>query len=326
MVLGLRNIDVQCVVKKDTESEMLRPDIMLDQSQIIAAESHQDQQDVTMDEIGNESLSPPTDHVDRISLKRFLYEIEDGRGENLIHAVYPSLDASKVYVLCSPHHKSSTLEKLQYIHDIVEQVYEPEAMEVYFKPHNKPYVMNHPVLTNDQEHFVNSLIDLTGSANPQEQQEALEMPQQFRQASYAETISTSPTKRQRNGFAKESNLPAGFSNNTGDAEVHAHLNETMARLKHIEGNEIKTQETLTTLSNRLDQQGADIYTLGQSLKTTNDKVDKVCTTQVQQGKTMVKMNESLNAILNQVSKLTAYNEQFSSVRAESSHGGEVDDL
>lgn len=74
------------------------------------------------------------------------------------------------------------------------------------------------------------------------------------------------------------------------------LNESMARLKQMESNNVETKESLATLSDSVDQQGRDIPTLGKSIQQTNEKVDKVCDTQVQQFTTMNQMNGPLTAL------------------------------
>ena len=260
-----------------------------------------------------------------MSLRMLLYSLEDPNGENLIHAVYPSNDSTKYFVLCSEQNKTETLQKLHHIKEIVEQIFEPAATSCYFEEGKDPGVQHYPKLTGKQATFVDSLVDLTGevAANPQEE----DSPSQ-KAVTYADMVSPSPTKRQRNGAQKHpppSYLPEGFSTqNKRDTEITSNLNETMARLKQMESNDLETKESLDFLSRRLDQQGNDISTLGKSLQQTNVKVDKVCDTQVQQFSTMNQMNGSLSALLQQVSKLNEFNQQFSSINeAESPQGGGV---
>jgi len=262
----------------------------------------------------------------KISLRRVLYELENKRGENLIHAVYPSTDATKLFVLCSEENKFETLERIQNLEELVQQIFSPQALSVYFKPHEKSHVQHHPVLSTRQESFVDSLVNLTGTGpNPQEEyQPEVQMLSRTNVSTYASMVSPSPSKRQRNGDAASSKVYQPVPVNTErDAKINASLNETMEKLKQIESNEVGTQDTLTTLSNRLDQQGRDISVLGESLRSTNTKVDKVSETQVLQGSTMVQMDGSLKAILREVSKLNEFNQQFSSLQAESPQGGGV---
>jgi len=281
-------------------------------------------QDVTMEEMEVENASNTCDQEEatKLSLRRLLYELKDEEGDNLIHAVYPSMDATKLFVLCSEQNKESTLEHLHKIEQTVEAIFGSEALRVFFNPNEGAHVHNYPILSNDQQSVVNSIAGLTAVSNPQDST----FHHHSKEVSYASMVSQSPAKRQRNGFRKpvESSLPSDFSaEREKDAQMTSNLNETMARLKQIENNDSENKETLENLSHRLDQQGKDITILGSSLKATNEKVDKVCETQVVQGDTMVKMNSSLSAILQEVTKLNEYNKTFTNMQTESSHGGEV---
>jgi len=273
--------------------------------------------------------SPGQSHKpESMSLRRLCYELNDQYGENLIHAMYPSNDSTKFVVLCSNQNKEETLDKLHHVREIVEEIYDPSAKAIYFSEGSNPSVQHYPKLTDNQTTMVESLVNITATMsahNPQDESEP-----QRRTNSYVGIVSQSPPKRHRNGHTKEqstkSYLPEGFTaNNDRDVEIKANLNETMVRLKQMESNDVETKESLSTLSSRLDQQGRDISTLGQSLQQTNEKVDKVCDTQVQQFTTMNQMNGSLSALLQQVSKLNDFNQQFSSIQqpAESPQGGVV---
>jgi len=316
MWTGMRNID--------TEVSLLPETTDLQKSQPSA--TPQTQEDVDMEEV--EAKSGPSNDVveaisqpEKASLKRILYELVNDEGENLIHAVYPSMDASKLYVLCSEKNKDTTLEHLHKIQSVLDQVFEPGATEVFFNPEGRPYVHNFPVLTDHQNAFVDSIVGLTKSANPQEEATSPEPHVSFAAA----VISQSPPKRLRNGDSKpNSNLPNSIlrHNERHDSKTHDSLNETLARLKHIESNELSTKESFTDVSHRLDQQAQDISTLGKALESTNEKVEKVCVTQVQQGKTMENMDGSLQAILSQMKSLNKFNQKFMSM-AEPSQGGEV---
>ena len=187
----------------------------------------------------------------------------------------------------------------------------------------QPYVHNFPVLTSSHNEYVNNLIDLTATSNPQEEPE-VSQDSAFHPA-YADVVSPSPSKRRRNGTSKQqdmhSNLPTSLTQ-PADPSISKNLDETMAKLKHLETSGNQTKDSLEMLSRRLDKQGQEISTLGQALQSTNSKVDQVCTTQVMQGNTMVQMNDSLKNILRKVEKLNSFNAQFSDM-AESPQGGGV---
>jgi len=211
---------------------------------------------------------------------------------------------------------------LQKIQNVLDQVFESGAKEVFCNSEGGPYVHNFPVLTDHQNAFVDSIVGLTESANPQEEATSTGPHVSFAAA----VVSQSPPKRLRNGDSKPtSNLPNSIlrQSDTQDSKTHDSLNETLARLKHIESNELATKDSLTDVSNRLDQQAHDISTLGKALESTNEKVEKVCVTQVQQGKTMENMDGSLQAILSQMKSLNKFNQKFMSMAKSSQGSSEV---
>ena len=321
--VGIRNINEEYPLLPPETSGTQRAQ----QTEAPQTQEQEEVEDEIMEEVGDmrasndseKSNQDPKSHPETTSLKRMLYEIVDERDENLIHAVYPSMDASKMYVLCSDRNKESTLEHLQKKESVLNQVFAPGATEVYFHQEGKPYVQNFPVLTEHQNLLVDSIVSLASSANPQE-----ESVPRIQQTSFATIVSQSPAKRRRDGSSKPSGLPSSIlhRNQEKDNQLNAELNETLTRLKQIESNEVATNESLTDVSKRLDQQANDISTLGKALESSNEKVEKVVITQVQQGKTMENMDGSLQAILSQMKSLNEYNKRFMRM-AEPSQGGEV---
>jgi len=339
--VGIRNVDQELPLLPAESSGTQDP-------QSAEAPQTQEQEDMENEEMEDASSPDPSVDVEhkgrgtpsvqteKASLKRVLYEIANENGEPLIHAVYPSMDASKLYVLCSDKNKDTTLEHLQKIESVINQVFAPGATEVYFNLHEKPSVQNFPVLTENQNSLVDSIISLTSNANPQE-----EMGPGTDKMSFAAMVSQSPQKRLRNGNSKPSsnsvrgmqggsqahvtfsNLPPDFLDSDKDDKTLSTLNDTLDRLKQIEDTEYNTKESLVNVTNRLDQQAQDISMLGKSMQATNKKVDKVCETQMEQGNAMNRMDGSLQAILGEMQQLNKFNSQFANMQAESLQGGGV---
>jgi len=146
------------------------------------------------------------------------------------------MDASKLYALCRDKHKDTTLEHLQKIQSVLDQIFEPGAKDVYFNPDSRQYVHNFPALTENQNAFVDSIVGLTTNANPEEE---VSLPGPHASFTMA-VISQSPPKRLWNGDSKpHSNLPTSILRRSDAkySQTNASLNETLARLKHIESNE-----------------------------------------------------------------------------------------
>jgi len=264
------------------------------------------------------------------SLRLILYHLENQQGHNLIHAAYPSADSTKVYVLCSESNKSEVLYQLQHVYEIVQQNFVEDSLATYFGTGDatKPYVLNHPLLSDEGEKFVNSLVDLTSLENPQDSSHTTPKPIPTQKPSFASVISPSPHKRQRSSThsaTTTNNLPAGFATlHDNDSTITSSLQETTSRLHHLEQSNSDTQASLANMSKRLDRQGAEITSLGESLVHTNKKVDKVSETQITHGNTMCQMNSSLSSILGELSKLTKLGTNQSN-QAEPPYGAGVNE-
>jgi len=261
------------------------------------------------------------------SLRLILYHLENKHGQNLIHAVYPSADTTKVYVLCSEKNREEVLYQIQHVFEIVQQNFVPSAMQEYFTTPNgnKPYVLNYPLLSDDGLKYVDSLVDITASGNPQDAPPLFPSSSSSYKPSFASVVSPSPNKRQRGNEAKATtNLPVGFATmHDNDDTITSSLQETTSRLHTLEATNKDTVLSLEHMSKRLDQQGAEINSLGQSLVNTNKKVDKVSETQITHGNTMCHMNNSLTSILQELEKLTKINPSAQLKNAEPSYGDEV---
>jgi len=153
-----------------------------------------------------------------------------------------------------------------------------------------PHVLNYPLLSDDGLKYVNSLVDITASGNPQD---VLPLSSSSYKPSFASVVSPSPNKRQRGNEAvghtsRPTNLPVGFATmHDNDDTITSSLQESTSRLHTLEATNKDTVLSLEHMSKRLDQQGAEINSLGQSLVNTNKKVDKVSETQITHGNTML---------------------------------------
>jgi len=330
-LIGVRNIDSQHVLKSSTQSHKSVSQEVLTQPTDLNEDADMP---LATDPGTNESDLEETPKIQETrSLRMHLYMlINSATNQNIIHAVYPSADDTKTFVLCSETNKEDVLRVLQGIEELVDEAFEPSARASYFREEEgmKPYVHNFPILDATHTDYVNSLIELsTGVSNPQDDSPPEHTPQFQQRSSYASAISPSPTKRMRNGTSKQksstdSNLPQGFiSNIQPNEQFKKSFEEASSKLQYLETKEKETQGALDALSSRMDKQGEEINLLGTAVAKTNEKVDLVCTTQNKQADTMVQMNQSLHTLLREVSKLNDYNEQFSDM-AESSQGGGVD--
>ena len=94
IVLGLQNID--------------QPHQLLDHTDTpVDATSHEEDEQMDTSEGARNSNA-----AKRASLKWYLYQVAGPSHEALVHAVYPSVDRNRTYILYHPDRKTSTLHLL----------------------------------------------------------------------------------------------------------------------------------------------------------------------------------------------------------------------
>ena len=234
------------------------------------------------------------------SLRYYLYQAVNNNNETLIHAVYPSVDQMRTFILYHPDKKQDILHLLHNLDQTIATIFSPSAVQHYLTNGNLQ-IQGHPRLNNKTKSYVKTIIDLTGS-NPRGQQIPTTQP-------------TLTNKRHHSGdpIPQEitTNLPPGLSNtihqNTGMIEV---LNETTARLRSLESNHTSTNSSISDLSSRMDnqaqsmkKQGEEIRALGEAYATQNQLITALQTTQVQQGATISDMNAVQRDLLQKINTL-----------------------
>ena len=296
---GITNINQECEI---LPAELPDPDLTQPCSQSIEDENENDE-DMSYDQeedTNDQSLEPPKEYQ---SLRMLMYNTRTPQGKHLIHAVYPGVDNTKMFVLCCDQHREHTLQFLHTLEETVTKTFVPTALQVYFGIEGtKPSVQDYPVLSPKVESYVDNLVELT-SSNPQEEPNTstAQMYTPYTQATHS-------NKRHHSGNPKtqmyESNLPSGFTQRTArTAEQKAVINETMMRLKQIEANDTSTQISISEMTKRLDQQGKDISHLGRAVRDQQETIDTIQETQVSQGKTIMQMHSDQTQILQKLNIL-----------------------
>jgi len=232
-------------------------------------------------------VSSPT----KMSLRYYMYNMLNAHNHNMIHAVYKSADDKKLFVLCSQNNKQETLSFLHNIESTISEMFEPAALPVYVPKSvngKGPYVKDYPKMTSRYNTYVNNLIDLTSSVNPQEDHPTPPA------TSYASAVT--PNKRHHSGEPKattyKSNLPAGFNESRQqNIKLTSTVNETISRLKSVETNAVENTETLKDLSGRLDRATQDISEMGAALQT-----QSVSLAEVQKAQIFVQKEQKLQGI------------------------------
>jgi len=268
--------------------------------------------DASSNPMGESNGRVPETSPPRMSLRFYMYNKMNSDNHNMIHAVYKSADDKKLFVLCSQTNKQETLSFLHNIESTISEVFEPEALPVYVpkSPNGKgPYVKDYPKMTSRYTTYVNNLIDLTSSVNPQDD---TPIPPA---TSYANAVT--PNKRHHSGAPKEtiykSNLPVGFNESRQqNIQLTSTVNETISRLKTVETNAVENTETLNDLSGRLDRATQDISEMGAALQTQSESLAEVQKAHIVvqkeqqlQGVTMHAMKSEQTQILDMLRQLVA---------------------
>ena len=303
-VFGLHNIDTEfALVTKENPSNGQDGEAFP-----VSQEQEDQSEDARMENMEQETTSAKN-KVETMSLRYYMYSLLNSNNQNLIHAVYQSADDKKIFVLCSRSNTDATLQLLHDIENVISNVFEPEALATYAPKTSDgrgPYVKDHPKMTTAYNSYVNNLIDLTSSVNPQESQISPT-------PTYASTVT--PNKRHHTGAPKmqvhQSNLPQGFNeSNQRNVELQSTITETISRLKTVESNAVENTETLHDLSGRLDTATKDIYAMGAAIKTQSESLAEVQKAQivvqreqVLQGTTMKEMKSEQSQIFSMLQQL-----------------------
>ena len=126
------------------------------QFQVSCGENSQDaeMEDTTASEESSATKEPAATNDDQpptreaYSLRKWMYDLQDDNGDELIHAVYPSSDEAKIFVLCEKIKAVQVLQLLHNLLDLSAQVFPKEALVTYFGPNKDlALVHNHPRTT-----------------------------------------------------------------------------------------------------------------------------------------------------------------------------------
>ena len=301
-------------------------------------EDHSDQNQGTTEESPTEDTpmaetQPAQDASDQsdasashksMSLRYYLYCLQSQRSDNLFHAIYPSADDKKIFILIYPENQREALHILHGLQEIVATLFEPAASSTYIPmlDGRPPYIPGYPVINNRFKTYASTVIKLSGS-NPQDQEDD--------EVEVIQPPATPKAKRQHTGQMKnpvQSNLPASFSQSTNNViKMTESMNETTSRLKNLESNHATTQASLKNLHDRLtnqeaaiQQQGRDIATMGTAIESQGNLISTVQETQISQGNSLIRIDGAQTQLLAKVQFLV---DQVSQSQAKSPHGSGV---
>ena len=265
------------------------PQISLSQKKISTPENH-------------EKVDPSPSKTPPMSLRMLMYLcLSNGQQDNLFHAVYPTTEQGKIYILCTQNNRDEALTQLHHLDEAAKCYFSDEVIQQIFVGHKgmTPYVKDYPKLSSHYENYASGLVNMVGSShenpqggvnnmNPQDLDDAMhdtsipvyspmtkQAPSYLNAAKHTNPLPSdhqSPTKRQRDGALitpmKHSRLPQGFDSNIQvNDKLNATVSESIARMRNLEQSYIDQDHKIDNISNTVENYGQDIQSMGNDIST-----------------------------------------------------------
>jgi len=293
------------------------------QNQSISQSTHTSQGNATDDmqvpaEAHKENNLPEqSQEFQEMSLRFFLYLCQSKYGTNLFHAVYPSTETNKIYILCSQENMQEALKVLHNLREALATYLSDSDIAQILVQHEgqSSYVKDFPKVTGHYVSYANALVNLVDTCedNPQsdQPQQPIDLSKDFPpEPSFQQTPRAHTTKRTRTGAQiphhvtpQQSRLPRNFVKDTTHVELTATVTESIARMKNMETN----QENLNTT---LEVYGTDISTMSTSISNNSKAIKDIQEAQQAQQQTIESIAETQQKTLTIVNSIAEFNEQF----------------
>ena len=236
------------------------------------------------------ALGPATEPY---SLREWFYDLTDTDNEPLLHAVYPSSDANKIFVLCEKQKAVKVLRLLHNLVDVASIDFPDEALLEYFGANKQnPFVHNHPKATAQTTAYGSHLTTFVTAGNPQENL----------QQHNAHVDPPRNAKRTRDGAPRDEGKHSSYAAAAGGSSIHQAntanygtdvntlLNRLNANLQTLESVSQKQQQQDTALAgfeNRFQQ-------VENGLRGHGAILESLARTQECQGKLMTSLNTKMD--------------------------------
>ena len=242
-------------------------------------------------DVDTNNTEPPTTEL--YSLREWFYDLTDTDGEPLLHAVYPSADTNKIFVLCEKRKSVKVLQLLHNLVNIVELDFPDDALQVYFGSNKQnPLVHNHPKATAQTTAYGSHLTTFATAGNPQD-------------VSPPSSLQPGPSrnmKRTREGEPRNDPSTATYahvvgtmSSQSSDGVTYgADVNGLLSRLNA----NMSTLESVGAKQRQQDQALADyelrFHNVEEGLQGHGKILTKLAETQEIQGKLMTSLNTKMD--------------------------------
>ena len=234
---------------------------------------------------------------EQYSLRDWMYDLTDTDGEPLIHAMYPSADSGKAFILCE---KAKALTVLQLIHNIVDiasQVFPEQALVTYFGENKHiPLVHNHPRATEGTTTYASKLAAFATASNPQETPDSQQQTSQRN------------AKRNRDGKHRatngtptmHANAPAAVAAPTVP-NYGANVDDLLAKLRTNQDNLTDIEDKQKAQDDKFQAFELQLQNLDQGLKGHGAILTALSNTQAQQGALLQNLNGKVDQLVKVIS-------------------------
>jgi len=263
---------------------------------------------------------------DTISLRMYMYLCTTRSNTPLFHAVYPTTENSKIYVLCREEHMEEALNVLHNLGALLVPYLSNVDIDKILVKHKgrDTYVKDFPVITSKLKTYASALVNLAPDQNPQSDEVYTPYVDLTYNDQSGETHQPrTPTgKRTRKGDVvppstprrvHTSLLPDDFSTATKHEKLNATVTESIARMKNLEENQDKFQTTISTY-------GSDISKMCGAITNNSKAIKNLQMAQDQQLQTMESMQKTQQSMLTTVNKTADFLEQYVKPLVESPEG------
>ena len=242
------------------------------------------------------------------TLRRILYEIKENN-EVLFHAVYPSADERKTFILCKYKHKEKVLQLLHDMESLVTTMFVEESRTTYFPREAQPFfIKDNPKMSQKFASYASRIVDMAGS-NPNEPPEEVRVSGRAQSYSEASSSMSSNTQNDRGEKRKRkikeasngSNLPEGFMLLAETTRQNENaLKQTMESLAELKTTESARDERLSTIETRLNKQGEEISVIGRVVQGQGDTLKILTGIQQSQARDMKRIADRQDDIFNKM--------------------------
>jgi len=300
--------------------------------------------DVSKNVKENSAEAEPAQKNPPMSLRMLMYLCLSQDQDNLFHAVYPTTEKGKIYVLCTQDHRDEALTQLHHLEEAAQCYFPDEVLQDIFVGHKgmRPYVKDYPKISQHYQNYASVLVNMVGhDENPQggldDDRDPTVIPQlnqkvstNFKAPSYAAAASSSmpsmqassPSKRHRDGAFitpnKSSRLPQGFESSIKvNDQLNATVTESIARMRNLEkshkNHDIKIDGITTTVDSYgrdMQAMGEDISTMGKALTSHSSSIKTLLEAQAAQQLTIEKIDGTLSKTQSNVSEIMEFNKKY----------------